>query len=105
METSANIQDRNFNESVEGNESNENAEGNEGNISTFTHFLEEIKDDYKNGSIAITYCITQYPKSRVKSGSMIRVQVESVKRRKTEGSGHKRKLPPPTSELLSGRLC
>ena len=34
------------------------------------------------------------PTARVKSGSMIRVQVESVKRRKTESSGsRKRKLP------------
>ena len=29
----------------------------------------------------------------IRSGSMIRVQVESVKRRKMEGSGHKRKIP------------
>ncbi|CAG8819385.1 12376_t:CDS:1, partial [Gigaspora rosea] len=33
------------------------------------------------------------PTAGIKSGSMIRVQVESVKRRKTEGSGCKRKLP------------
>ena len=30
--------------------------------------------------------------ARIKSGSMIRVQVESVKQRKTEGSGCKRKI-------------
>ncbi len=33
------------------------------------------------------------PTVRIKSGSMIWVQVESVKRRKTEGSDRKRKLP------------
>lgn len=32
------------------------------------------------------------PTVRIRSGSMIRVQVKSVKRRKAEGSGHKRKL-------------
>ena len=33
------------------------------------------------------------PTVRIRSGPMIRVQVKSVKRRKTEGSGRKRKLP------------
>lgn len=32
------------------------------------------------------------PTIRIRSGSMIRVQVESIKRRKTEGSSRKRKL-------------
>jgi hypothetical protein len=36
------------------------------------------------------------PMARVKSGAQIRVQVESVKRRKTGGGGAKRKLPAPT---------
>jgi hypothetical protein len=33
------------------------------------------------------------PTVNIRSGSMIRVQVESVKRRRTEGSGRKRRLP------------
>jgi len=33
------------------------------------------------------------PVVNIRSGSMIRVQVKSIKRRKTEGSGRKRKLP------------
>ena len=33
------------------------------------------------------------PMARIKSGANIRVQVESIKRRKTGGSGSKRKLP------------
>ena len=33
------------------------------------------------------------PTINIRSGSMICVQVESVKRRKTEGLGHRRKLP------------
>ncbi len=33
------------------------------------------------------------PITRIRSGSMIRVQIESIKRRKTKGSGRKRKLP------------
>ena len=38
------------------------------------------------------------PIARIKSGAHIRVQVESIKRRKTEGGGSKRRLPAPTSE-------
>jgi len=33
------------------------------------------------------------PMARIKSGAHIRVQVESIKRRKTEGGGAKRRLP------------
>ena len=101
--------------------SNESAEGNEGNISTFIHFLKGIKDDYKNGGMQLRIALDKFadhykaaklksiprlvsflydlnrdldPTSHVKSGSMIRVQIESVKRRKTESSGsRKRKLP------------
>ena len=35
---------------------------------------------------------------RVKSGVQIRVQVESVKRRKTAGGSTRRRLPGPTNE-------
>ena len=38
------------------------------------------------------------PTINIRSGSKIRVQVESVKRRKTEGSGRKRKLPAINKE-------
>jgi tRNA U34 5-carboxymethylaminomethyl modifying enzyme MnmG/GidA len=38
------------------------------------------------------------PMARIKSGAHIRVQVESIKRRKTEGGGSKQRLPAPTSE-------
>jgi hypothetical protein len=38
------------------------------------------------------------PMTRVKGGANIRVQVESIKRRKTEGCGVKRRLPIPTNE-------
>ena len=43
--------------------------------------------------ISFLYDICSYadPTIRIRSGSMIRVQVESVKRRKMEGSGRKRK--------------
>ena len=83
-------------------------------------FLEEIKEDYLNCGpqfcTALDKFAEQYHSSksrsiprlcsflynvnhnvdatRVKSGAMIRVQVESIKRRKIEGSnGTKRKLP------------
>ena len=36
--------------------------------------------------------------AHIKSGAHIRVQVESIKRRKTEGGGSKRRLPAFTSE-------
>ena len=86
--------------------------------STVTLFLEEIKDDYHNSGSQFCTALDKFaehyqaakstsiprltsflymnhhadPTACIKSGSMIRVQVESVKRRKTEGSGHKRKI-------------
>jgi hypothetical protein len=98
-----------------------NEESTEIDCTSFAMFLEEVKTDYQNASpqlctaldkFAERYrsaklksipCFTSYlydlnrnlnQTARVKSGSMIRVQVESVKRRKTENSGgRKRKLP------------
>ncbi|PKY59630.1 hypothetical protein RhiirA4_482542 [Rhizophagus irregularis] len=120
LETSANVLIRKSNESDEGNK------GNIGNISSFTNFLEEIKDDYIKGGTQLCIALDKFAdrykvaklksiprlvsflydlkhgldptSSRIKSGSMIRVQVESVKRRKTEGSGRKRKLPVSVKE-------
>ncbi len=90
------------------------------NISAFTLFLEGIKDDYKNSDVQLQSALNKFaecyivaklksiprlasflynidhnldPTVNIRSGSMIRVQVESVKWRKTEGSGRKRKLP------------
>ncbi|GBB92798.1 hypothetical protein RclHR1_02060001 [Rhizophagus clarus] len=37
--------------------------------------------------------------ARINSGAHIRVQVESVKRRKTQGSSNKRRISVPTPEL------
>ena len=55
-------------------------------IPRLTSFLQDINRDLD-------------PTVRVKSGSMIRVQVKSVKRRKTESSGsRKRKLPNTNCE-------
>ena len=98
-------------------ESNENTEV---NISTFIGFLEEIRLDFQNGGIQLHTALSKFqeryraaklksiprlvsflydlnnhldPTVNIKSGSMIRVQVESIKRRKTGGSGRKRKLP------------
>jgi hypothetical protein len=88
--------------------------------SNFTLFLEEIQEDYLNSGLqlrtALNKVVERYqaaklvsiprltsylydigshvdPTVRIRNGPMIRVQVESVKRRKTEGSGRKRKLP------------
>lgn len=38
------------------------------------------------------------PTVRVKSGAQIRVQIESVKRRKTEGGSTRQRVPIPTNE-------
>ncbi|CAB5380545.1 unnamed protein product [Rhizophagus irregularis] len=93
--------------------------------SVIISFLEEIKEDYQNCGpqfcAALDKFAEQYHSSksrsipqlcsflynvnhnvdatRVKSGAMIRVQVESVKRRKIEGSnGTRRKLPGAVNE-------
>lgn len=86
--------------------------------SEVTLFLEEIKDDYQNSGSQFRTALNKFaeryqaakstsiprltsflynmnhadPTARIRSGSMIRVQVESVKRRKTGGSGRKRKI-------------
>ena len=91
----------------------------------FDMFLEEVKTDYRNTSPQLRTALDKFAERyrsaksnsiprltsflydinrdldpvRVKSGSMIRVQVESVKRRKTGSSGgRKRKLPNTTCE-------
>jgi len=95
-------------------------------ISLFDSFLEEMKADYQNSSLQLRTALDKFaeryqmaksksiprlvfflydlnqnadPTSRVKSGSMIRVQVESVKHRKTESKGAKRQLPSTISEM------
>ncbi|PKC52619.1 hypothetical protein RhiirA1_481110 [Rhizophagus irregularis] len=97
-----------------------NKENEDINDSVLISFLEEIKEDYQNYGpqfrTALDKFIERYHASksisvprlssflysidrnidakRVKSGAMIHVQVESVKRRKLEGSnGKRRKLP------------
>ncbi|CAB5184998.1 unnamed protein product [Rhizophagus irregularis] len=99
-------------------ESNENVEIVD--ISAFTDFLEEVRRDYRDGGAQLRTALDKFaerykaaklksiprltsflydlnrdldPMVNLRSGSMIRVQVESVKRRKTEGSGYKCKLP------------
>ena len=87
--------------------------------------MEEVKADYQNGSLQLCIALNKFaehydvaksksiprlcsflydlnreldPTAYVKSGSMIRVQVESIKRRKTENSsGGRRKLPTVVS--------
>ncbi|RGB43004.1 hypothetical protein C1646_750388 [Rhizophagus diaphanus] len=61
-------------------------------IFTFTVFLDDAKTDYQNGGK------TMNPMTRVKGGANIRVQIKSIKRRKMEGDGVKRRLPIPTNE-------
>ena len=102
----------NFRRLISCRELNENVE--EINISEFTNFLEDIKEDYLNGGVQLRTALSKFeerykaaklksisrlasylydlnrdldPTVNIRSGSMIRVQVESVKRRKTEGSG------------------
>ncbi len=64
--------------------------------------LNKFEERYKAAKLKSTSRLASFlydlnrdldPTVNIRSGSMIRVQVESVKRRKTEGSGHKRKLP------------
>ena len=96
-------------------------ENEEIDISAFTSFLEEVKSDYQNAGQTLRTSLNKFkdrynavksksipqlssflydldrnfdPAARLKSGPMIRVQVESIKRRKTENSsGSKQKLP------------
>ncbi|CAB4441375.1 unnamed protein product [Rhizophagus irregularis] len=101
----------NNNLTIEHRESNKNVED---DIITFINFLEEIKEDYSNGCAQLHTALNKFaecykaaklksiprlvsflydinreldPAVNIRSGSMIRVQVESVKRQKTEGSG------------------
>jgi len=94
-------------------------------ISSFTAFLEEVKEDYQNSGPQLRTALDKFsvrynaaksksipqlssflydinrdldPLARIKSGAHIRVQVESIKRRKTEGSSTKRRLPVLTSK-------
>jgi len=82
--------------------------------------LEEVKLDYQNSSQTLRIALDKFkdrynaakalsvprlssflydlnrdldPMARIKSGANIRVQVESIKRRKTGGSSSKQKLP------------
>ncbi|RGB23587.1 hypothetical protein C1646_774281, partial [Rhizophagus diaphanus] len=66
-------------------ESNENVEIVD--ISAFTNFLEEVRRDYWDGGAQLRTALDKFmehPMVNLRSGSMIRVQVESVKRHKTE---------------------
>ena len=83
-------------------------------ISEFTSFLEEVKSDYQNAGQTLRIVLDKFkdrynaaksksiprlssflydlncnldPTTRIKSGSMIRVQVESIKKRKIKKSG------------------
>jgi len=86
--------------------------------SSFDTFLKEVKNDYENCGPQLRVSLDKFaeryrvaksqsiprlstllydikreldPSARVKSGSMIRVQVESIKRRKSEGTGARRR--------------
>jgi hypothetical protein len=101
-------------------------ENEETDISVFTSFLEEVKLDYQNASQTLRTSLNKFkdrynaaksksiprlssflydinrnfdPTACLKSGPMIPVQVEFIKRRKTEKSGgRKRKLPAIVNE-------
>jgi hypothetical protein len=97
-----------------------NEEIEEIDISEFTTFLELVKSDYQNSGQTLRTSLDKFkdryiaaralsiprlssflydlkrdldPMVRVKSGANIRVQVESIKRRKIEGGSSKRRLP------------
>ena len=103
-----------------------NLDSEEIDISSFTTFLEEVKSDYQNAGQALRTALDKFrerystaksrsiprltsflydlnrdldPMARIKSGAHIRVQVESIKRRKTEGGSSKRRLHVPTNEV------
>ncbi|CAB4444906.1 unnamed protein product [Rhizophagus irregularis] len=100
--------------------SEENKELGETDLFEFTSFLEEVRSDYQNSGQTLRTALNKFkdrynaaksksiprlssylydlnrnidPMVAIKSGAHIRVQVESIKRRKTEGSSAKRKLP------------
>ena len=91
--------------------------------SSFDAFIEEVKEDYENCGSQFRTAFDKFterykaaksksvprlntllydikrdldPLAHVKSGSMIRVQVESIKRRKSEGAGAKRRYSVST---------
>ncbi|GES83311.1 hypothetical protein GLOIN_2v1883854 [Rhizophagus clarus] len=118
-DNSSSLPDNVFDETIEWRESNK--EIIEIDYTALTTFLEEVKADYQSDNPQLRTALDKFadryrsaksksiprltsflydinrdldPAARVKSDSMIRVQVESVKRRKTESSGsRKRKLP------------
>ena len=94
-------------------------------FSVFNTFLEDIKMDYQNADQTLRAVLNKFkerynmvkalsilrlssylydlnsnidPTVRVKSGAQIRVQVESVKRRKVEGGSTRRRLPVSMNE-------
>ena len=103
----------------------ESSEGNEViDVTGFNTFLEDIKSDYQNAGQALGTALDTFKERyttaksksiprltsflydlncnldpmRVKSGAQIRVQVESVKQRKTGGGSTRRRLPVSTNE-------
>ena len=92
-------------------------------LTAFNTFLEDIKMDYENAGQSLRTALDKFKERynvaksksipqlisflydlnnsldpmRVKSGTQIRVQVESVKRRKTEGGSTRRSLPVPAN--------
>ncbi|CAG8720386.1 4263_t:CDS:2, partial [Gigaspora margarita] len=64
----------------------------EGNASKFILFLENVKNDYQNVSFLYGLNYQLDPTANIRSGSMIRVQVESMKRCKL-GLSNKCRLP------------
>ena len=102
-----------------------NEESTEIDYTTFAMFLEEIKADYQNASPQLHAALDKFAEryrsaksksfprlvsflydlnhnlnltAHIKSGSKIRVQVESIKRRKMENSDGRRKLPATVCE-------
>ncbi|GBC01669.1 hypothetical protein RclHR1_04290005 [Rhizophagus clarus] len=98
-------------------------ENKEVDILEFSSFLEEMKLDYQNAGQILRTSLDKFkdrynaaksksiprlssflydlnrnidPMARINSGAHIRVQVESVKRRKTQGSSNKRRISVPT---------
>ena len=98
----------------------ESSKKDEVDISEFTSFLEVVKSDYQNSGQGLWIALDKFkdryntaklksiprlssflydlncdldPTVCVKSGANIRVQVESIKRRKTESGSSKRRMP------------
>ena len=99
----------NMNEKIDMNEEIDNT--------TLNAFIEEIRNDYQNGGSQFRAALDKFTRqyhtskaisfarlssflynsnadpTRIKSGAMIRVQVESTKRRNSESSGGTRRKP------------